>query len=296
MAMPTFRPMKSSKGLLEPHLVVHELDVPMGGEWMPHFRGWCFLQIKSGVSYWHHPSGSQELSPGVSLVFTRQTNGGLRASQLSAVGLAYFCVEPEKLTGLLSLSEQRCLKQAAAQDNTPLRVLPRTHPISERFKNVCLNQTGATVALRLQLLQLFVDLFGPEFEDNPLDSFQEMNGRLRLRLLLNQMAASEFVELSLSDLEPKVRCSARHLSRLFRQEIGTTFREKQTELRLAKACELLANSNAKMVDVALASGYQSNSIFSLLFKKQFGVSPGKWRLQHGQKNREQQKFMPLLSV
>jgi len=48
-------------------------------------------------------------------------------------------------------------------------------------------------------------------------------------------------------------------------------------LRLAKACELLASSNAKVVDVALESGYQSSSVFSELFKKHIGVSPGQWR-------------------
>ncbi len=296
MAMPSSAAMKSRQRLLEPHLTVKELKIPKGGEWMPHFRGWCFLQIKSGASYWQYPNGPQEIAAGACLVFTTEAEGGLRASQLSEVAVSYFCVEPEKLIGLLSLSDQRSLTRTASQDKVALRVLSPVHPMSERFKNLCLDRGGVKVAFRLQLLQLFVDLFGREIEENPVDSIQEMNGRVRLRLLLNEMAASEFVELSLSDLQPKVHCSALHLSRLFRQEIGASFREKQTELRLVKACELLANSNAKMLEVALASGYQSNSVFSQLFKKQFGVSPGKWRQQHGQKNREQQKFMPLLSV
>jgi two-component system response regulator YesN len=74
-------------------------------------------------------------------------------------------------------------------------------------------------------------------------------------------------------------CSARHLNRLFREEMGASFREKQIELRLARACELLATSNAKVVEVALESGYQSSSVFSELFKKHFGLSPGQWRHQ-----------------
>ena len=97
--------------------------------------------------------------------------------------------------------------------------------------------------------------------------------------LLNQMAASEFVELSISDLAPMMSCSPRHLNRLFREELGASFREKQIELRMAKACELLASSNAKVVEVALESGYQSSSVFSELFKRHLGVSPGQWRRQ-----------------
>jgi transcriptional regulator GlxA family with amidase domain len=127
-----------------------------------------------------------------------------------------------------------------------------------------------------------VDLFACEFEDLPASGVEETDGRGRLRRLLNQMAAADFVELSLSELAPRMCCSPRHLSRLFRAEVGASFREKQTELRLGKACEMLANSNAKVVEVALTSGYPSNSLFSLLFKKRFGVSPGKWRRQHTQ--------------
>jgi AraC-like DNA-binding protein len=32
-----------------------------------------------------------------------------------------------------------------------------------------------------------------------------------------------------------------------------------------------------VVDVAMESGYQSSSVFSELFKRHLGVSPGKWR-------------------
>jgi AraC-like DNA-binding protein len=91
-----------------------------------------------------------------------------------------------------------------------------------------------------------------------------------------------------------MHCSPRHLSRLFRQEVGASFREKQTEVRLARACELLATSNVKVVDVALTSGYQSPSLFNLVFKRHFGMSPGKWREQQGARRRSRPKFVRAL--
>ena len=272
-----------AKSLFEPHLVINEIRLAGGGEWTPHFRGWCFLQVKSGISYWQQAGGTQEISAGSALVVSGEDWGHLRASQLSDVVCSYFCMEPEKLTGLLSLSEQSALKKAAARENPAVRVLPPTHPVAERFRDLCQNGNSANLATRLHLLQLFVDLFASEIEGKREEFGEERDGRSRLRELLNQMAAADFVELSLADLAPKMCCSPRHLSRLFRQEVGASFREKQTELRLAKACELLATSNAKVIDVALTSGYQSNSLFSLLFKKHFGVSPGKWREKHGRK-------------
>jgi AraC-like DNA-binding protein len=280
----------------EPHLLIVETKLPKCGEWIPHFQGWCFLQIQSGFSYWQGPNGVQEVAAGSSLILPRQSCGGLCASQLSAVDIAYFCLEPEKLAGLLTLAEQRALKLAASQESSQIRVLPPTHPISERFKKICLNPSGAPISARLQLLQLFVDLLECELAESVGRADREMDGRGRLRELLNQMAASDFVELSLADLAPKMCCTPRHVSRLFREEVGTSFREKQTELRLVRACELLAHSNAKVVEVALTSGYQSNSLFSLVFKKHFGVSPGKWRQQNTRTNSRGPKQTRLLAV
>ena len=89
----------------------------------------------------------------------------------------------------------------------------------------------------------------------------EPDARERLREVLKQMAASEFQEMSLdtlgsSWLAPRgmsADCSARRWA--------CPFPGEKTELRLANACELLATLNAKVIDVALTSGYQSNSVF-----------------------------------
>jgi AraC-like DNA-binding protein len=238
----------------------------------------------------------RELAEGSALVLTGQARGGMRASQLSEVLVSYFCLEPGKLTGLLSLSEQHSLKNAVARDRLPARMLPPGDPVSERFKSLCACQNVSSLWLRMQLVQLFIDLLKGEVPAEPVESIQDLDSRGRLRLFLKETVASEFLDLSLSDLAPKMRCSPRHLSRLFHKEVGTSFREKQTELRLAMACELLSTSNAKVVDVALTSGYQSNSLFNLMFKKRFGVSPGKWREQHSRRPTPRQKFTRMLPV
>lgn len=295
MALPFWAGMKD-KPLFEPHLMVQEIKLAQGGEWRPQFRGWCLAQIKSGICYWQEPGGAREIPAGSVLVRTREARGGLCASQLCGVEIAFFFLEPEKLTGLLSLGEQRCIKRAASAEKWSARMLAPADPIAERFKELRLNYSGSNLSARLKLLQLFVDLFACEFEDLPAPGVEETDGRGRLRRLLNQMAASEFVELSLSELAPRMCCSPRHLSRLFRAEVGASFREKQTELRLGKACELLANSDCKVVEVALTSGYPSNSLFNLLFKKRFGISPGKWREQHSRNSPRGRKKLRWLTV
>jgi AraC-like DNA-binding protein len=268
-----------TRPLFEPHLLINEVRLPMGGEWQPHFRGWCVSHISSGICYSQEQNGTREVPAGSTLVLSSQMCGVLRASQLSEVAITYFCVETEKLLGLLSLRQQHFLKQAAGRKNLAARVFSPDSPISDRFKTIHTNPGAATFSMRLRLLQLFVDLFEQEIDQEAAAPVPWMGGRERFRQIMNQIAASEFVELSVSDLAPMMSCSPRHLNRLFRQELGSSFREKQIELRMAKACELLATSNAKVVEVALESGYQSSSLFSELFKKHIGVSPGQWRRQ-----------------
>jgi two-component system response regulator YesN len=70
------------------------------------------------------------------------------------------------------------------------------------------------------------------------------------------------------------------LSRIFRELVGMSFRDKRAELRLTRARDLLATSKSKVVEVALESGYKSLSLFNLMFTRHFGTSPGRWRQKH----------------
>jgi AraC-like DNA-binding protein len=258
-----------------------ESTLPRGGEWAPPSDRWCLLQLKNGVGYWQQPNGVRELLPGATLVLTGEARGSLLASQLSEVVITHFCLDPDNLIGLLNLGELRALERRASRESHSARMLPPVHPVSERFGELCRRSAEASLTTRLHLLQLFFELFADEAEGDPANSTQELFGRERLRHSLMQMAVSDFVGQSLSDLAPRMRCSRRHLSRLFREELGTSYRDKQTEVRMAKARQLLASSNIKLVEVALASGYHSYSLFAELFKRHFGLSPAKWRQQHG---------------
>jgi AraC-like DNA-binding protein len=282
----------------EPHLVIHELALPRSAEWIPQLRGWTLVQIRTGIGYWQQPGRAQELPPGSAVVMTWHAQGVFRASQLSDVTLTYACVEPERLSGLLSLGEEQALQRAAEMDQFASRVFPPGDPLPSRFNMLCQSKSreGESFSLRLQLVQLFSDCFGPALKEQPAVPLPVADGRGRLRQLLKEMAASEFTEISLADLAPRMNCSPRHLSRLFREEIGMSFQDKQTQLRLAKACHLLTTTNAKVIDVGAASGYQSNSLFSLMFKKHFGLSPGRWRQQHRKTQPGRQKIVRMLSV
>ncbi len=48
-------------------------------------------------------------------------------------------------------------------------------------------------------------------------------------------------------------------------------------LRLDRACWHLANPYLRVHEVAAASGYEDENYFARLFRKRFGLAPGRWR-------------------
>lgn len=273
----SFRSNLKPDGFYEPQLILCEMVLPGGGEWSPQLPGWVVIFVSSGVGYWMHQRLNHELQPGSVLLISDQIEGCVRASQVGGMRLHFFRVEPVKLTGMVTMAEQTLLQNAARDEKLSLRVVPPSEQFSEKLNKLAAKAAGNNFPTRAQLLLLFLEVFGGSFDQPPVELAAGFDASVRLRQTLNQMPVAELIDLSFSELVSKTGCSPRHVSRLFTELVGVSFREKQVELRLTRACELLATSDFKVVDVALESGYQSTSLFNLVFKQRFGVSPGKWR-------------------
>jgi len=263
--------------VFEPHLALSEITLAAGAEWMIKSPGWCFLLVSSGVAYWLHPRSNHELCAGSALLFSDRAEGVLRASQLGEVSFRFFRVNPDRLTGLVTWGEQQVLERAATQETFATRSFAPGAPVAHAFKVACGRLNGSSLPLRLKLLDLFLQALTEEIWQRQTSPDSMPDARVRLIKLLNETPAAELLELSFGDLVRQVRCTPRHLSRIFRELVGVSFREKQARLRLLRAQELLATSQSKIVEVALESGYQSLSLFNVMFKRRFGLTPAKWR-------------------
>ncbi len=71
--------------------------------------------------------------------------------------------------------------------------------------------------------------------------------------------------------------SRNRMSQLFLQEYGRSPSEYLSELRVAKARELLTESRYGILELALHSGYESLSAFYSQFRRLTGVSPKQYR-------------------
>jgi AraC-like DNA-binding protein len=267
----------SAKRLFEPHLVMKEITLPPGAEWQPDLPGWVFAQVTKGQAYSIHALRNQQLDSGAVIGFARSGRACIRASQVNGALLNCFHVEPERLVGLITLGEQQSLQQAGKWENEPPRVFHPNHPVSEKFKKVCSVPTSHHFSERLHLLEIFTEILADELKSAPEEPSTTNGARTRMADLLRDMPAEALLDLKLDELVQQMHCTPRHVSRVFNEVVGTCFRKKQSEVRLMRAQELLATTDTKVVEVAMESGFQSVSLFNLMFKRRFGSTPGEWR-------------------
>ncbi|TNJ63727.1 response regulator [Paenibacillus hemerocallicola] len=83
--------------------------------------------------------------------------------------------------------------------------------------------------------------------------------------------------LSLSEIAEHVGVSPSHFSKCFKAELGVSYTDYLTELRMERAVRLLRDPSAKVYEVAQQVGYGDYSHFTKLFKKKYGFSPGQTR-------------------
>ena len=84
-------------------------------------------------------------------------------------------------------------------------------------------------------------------------------------------------EISLNTVANIANVSSNHFSALFSQNMGQTFIEYLTSLRMNKAKELLRCTGMRSSEIAGEIGYKDAHYFSYLFKKTQGMTPSDYR-------------------
>jgi two-component system response regulator YesN len=83
--------------------------------------------------------------------------------------------------------------------------------------------------------------------------------------------------LSLNEVAAQVNFSPNHFSAVFSNECGETFRDYLTRCRLENAKKLLRTTPQKCSEIAFLCGYNDPHYFSLIFRKNYGVTPQQYR-------------------
>ena len=82
---------------------------------------------------------------------------------------------------------------------------------------------------------------------------------------------------SLTELSAIAEVHPVHLSREFRKHYDTTIGAFIRKRRVQHACELLANSDTSLSEIALVCGFSDQSHFCSMFKSHTGLTPAKFR-------------------
>jgi AraC-like DNA-binding protein len=130
-------------------------------------------------------------------------------------------------------------------------------------------------SLRLELLALALEASpaGP-----PQGSPRRANPyRTALVRLVAALRDASLDEVSLASLSQQIGLSERQVSRLFREEFGTTFREHLARLRLERAKRLLAATDLPVIEVAGHTGWSSLAHFNAVFRRRVGLTPSAFR-------------------
>jgi two-component system response regulator YesN len=95
--------------------------------------------------------------------------------------------------------------------------------------------------------------------------------------------AKEFIwgnynqDISLKKMAGAVGINPFYLSHLFRKEMGISFLEYLTSVRLSIAKKLLKQTSLSIIQICLEVGYQDPSHFAKIFKKKEGIRPTEYR-------------------
>jgi AraC family transcriptional regulator len=98
-----------------------------------------------------------------------------------------------------------------------------------------------------------------------------------LRRLLDRIEADLGDRLSIDDLAREAGLSRYHFSRAFRAATGLAPHRYVLERRIARAKALLCDSDTAIAEIALCTGFSSQSHLTDCFRRWVGVAPGEYR-------------------
>ncbi|MDT0122142.1 helix-turn-helix domain-containing protein [Paenibacillus sp. RRE4] len=126
---------------------------------------------------------------------------------------------------------------------------------------------------------------GDELFHHLYDVMQAYHSRMGLGQAAHVQKAIGYIEnalaqdISLQQVAGQVHLHPGHLSELFKKEMGVTFGDFVTDMRIRRAMDMLVVSPAKVSEIAAISGYEDVKYFSRLFKKHTGKTPSEYREQ-----------------
>ena len=108
-------------------------------------------------------------------------------------------------------------------------------------------------------------------------SQQEKSEKTVIDIAIRYLNENYMKKINMAEVSNIVSMNYSYFSKLFKTEIGMTFTEYLTMLRMEEAKKLLKDPVNKICEVSAKVGYEDAHNFSRAFKNYFGISPKKYR-------------------
>ena len=137
------------------------------------------------------------------------------------------------------------------------------------YRETKINDSVTRMAVEGLLLQVFAEMLRPTSE-----SCSQIP---RWVLKVKEILRDETAEINLGFLSRQTNVHQVQLSQEFPKYFGTSFGEYVRNIRMEKATALLAKKSLMLTEIAFECGFADQSHFIRSFKKQFGLTPKRYR-------------------
>lgn len=162
----------------------------------------------------------------------------------------------------------------------PAQQLPELkRVIAEIINEMRLQETGCAIRLRHAIIELLLIAVRAKSGDHGQPAPADHGSPMHIRMIkVVQFLNEHYAEpLSLTNVAKQFAISSYYLSRTFKSATGFAFSEYINLLRLKESQRLLRETDLKITDIALRTGFDNFSHFGKAFKKMAGLSPRSYR-------------------
>ncbi len=201
-------------------------------------------------------------------------------SQISSLVSPSILITPSEYPDVQPRLKELLLEMYDAFNSQDSILLPSSATASQDTTNNMVDFSETIIYSRiLEIFILIAQHFKKTTTRNP-EAFAK-NKKLeylnRFTMICNYIDTHCYEPLSLEHISELASFSKFHFSRLFKEFTGEPFYRYVNRKRIEYACSLLKHQNMTITEIALASGYSSNSVFIRMFKQFRGCTPKEYR-------------------
>lgn len=181
------------------------------------------------------------------------------------------------LTPFLSRKEQFS-HRIAAGNQYQSEMAQLFHRITKEYEAKEIGWQMAVQSLLLYLLTLIYRCYEENQElEEEYDDFQKMYTRISAVFAYIEQNFRERV--TLKKLAAEVSLSPHYLCKCFKKVTGRTIFEYVEQMRIQYSCYLLQTTQQSVMEIAMASGFNSVSYYNRTFKKYKNATPKEYRME-----------------